>query len=129
MNMRMIVTILLTVLLLGSTCGCASAGRTLDAMEDAAENRLDVIEETAKSKIQEALDLTEPETALTRHDAQSIALKHAGLTADQVTNLRTEYDIDDGVPEYHVEFNYGGQEYEYEIHAQTGDILSLDRDN
>lgn len=66
---------------------------------------------------------------ITAEEAQSIALKHAGLTADQVTGLRAEYDMDDGVPEYEVEFRQGNWEYEYEIHAQTGEIRSYDRDD
>lgn len=61
-------------------------------------------------------------------DAKAIALKHAGLTADQVKGLRAEYDWDDGRPEYEVEFRVGNWEYDYEIHAETGKILSWDKE-
>jgi len=61
-------------------------------------------------------------------EAKSIALAHAGLTADQVKGLRAEYDRDDGRPEYDVEFRVGRTEYEYEIHAETGKILSWDKE-
>lgn len=61
-------------------------------------------------------------------DAKAIALKHAGLTADQVKGLRAEYDRDDGRPEYEVEFRVGNWEYDYEIHAETGKILSWDKE-
>lgn len=70
----------------------------------------------------------EPDAALTAADAQAIALAHAGFTADAVTRLRTEYDFDDGVPEFEVEFRVGGVEYEYEIHAETGAILSWEKE-
>ena len=60
--------------------------------------------------------------------AQEIALKHAGLKADQVTGIRVSYAVDDGVPEYEVEFRYDGWEYEYEIHAETGEVLSFEHD-
>lgn len=66
---------------------------------------------------------------ISEEKAQEIALKHAGLKADQVTGLRVSYDVDDGVPEYEVEFRYDGWEYEYEIHAETGEIRSYDRDD
>ena len=66
---------------------------------------------------------------ISEEKAQEIALKHAGLKADQVTGIRVKYDVDDGVPEYEVEFRYDGWEYEYEIHAETGDIRSYDRDD
>lgn len=65
---------------------------------------------------------------LTKAEAEAIALAHAGLTAEQVSRLRTEYDPDDNVPEYSVEFFAHGREYDYEIHAQSGKILSWDKD-
>lgn len=70
------------------------------------------------------------DAAITAVDAQDIALKHAGFTADQVTGLHAEYDPEPGgVAHYDVEFNQSLQEYDYEIHAQTGQILSWERDD
>lgn len=72
---------------------------------------------------------TQPaEETLTAEEAKSIALKHAGLTADQVKGLRAEYDVDDTVPEWEVEFYCDGVEYDYEIHVISGNILSWDKD-
>lgn len=68
-------------------------------------------------------------TLLTPEDAESIALNHAGLTNADVTKLYTEYKIDDGIPEYEIQFYQDRLEYDYTIHAETGDILSHDRDN
>ena len=65
---------------------------------------------------------------ISKEEATAIALKDAGFTADQVTRLRTEFDYDDGRPEYEVDFHQGGYEYDYEIHAETGKILSRDKD-
>ena len=71
------------------------------------------------------------DAALTAADAQALAIAHAGLTADQVTRLHSEYDVDDGIPQYEIEFYHDGWEYEYEIHAETGEILrsEMDRDD
>lgn len=66
---------------------------------------------------------------LTREQAQKIALDYVGFTADQVTRLRTEYEIDDGIPQFDVEFHQGDWEYEFEIHGETGKILSYDKDH
>lgn len=66
---------------------------------------------------------------ITAEEAQNIALEHAGFSADQVTGLRAEYDLDDGVPVYEVDFRQDRWEYEYEIHAETGEIRSYDRDD
>ncbi len=73
---------------------------------------------------------TEPAAGeITAEKAKSIALAHAGLKADQVTRLRAEKDRDDGLWVFEVEFRHGGFEYEYEIHAQTGKILSFEKDD
>ena len=55
--------------------------------------------------------------------AKNAALAHAGLTADQVTVSKVDFDVEDGRMVYEVEFKQGGQEYEYEIDAASGDIL------
>ena len=60
--------------------------------------------------------------------AVAIALKHAGLTQDQVSRLRAERDRDDGRIEYEVSFNADGYEYEYTIDAASGSILDHERD-
>ncbi len=76
---------------------------------------------------------TEPPAAeqpktLTAAEAKAIALAHAGLSADAVSRLRAEFDYDDGVPEWEVEFVSGGWEYEYDIHAESGAIRSAEKD-
>ena len=61
-------------------------------------------------------------------DAKVIALTHAGLTLGQVSRLRVEYDPEEGVPRYEVEFHQGQWEYAYEIDARTGQILSFEKE-
>ena len=58
--------------------------------------------------------------------AKAAALKHAGLRENQVTNLRTKKDYDDGHIEYDVDFIYNNTEYEYTIHGATGMVLDCD---
>ncbi len=65
---------------------------------------------------------------ITKEEAIAIALKDAGLTEDQVKMLRAEFDYDEGRPAYDVDFRQGNYEYDYEIHAETGRILSRDKD-
>lgn len=60
--------------------------------------------------------------------AVSIALKHAGIIRSDVRELEVELDYDDGKFIYEVEFYADGMEYEYEIHAVTGEILSFEKD-
>ena len=68
-------------------------------------------------------------TAVTEEQARETALSHAGLTADQVTFVRSKLDRDDGRLVYDVEFYTSDyKEYDYEIDAATGEILSYDYD-
>ena len=66
---------------------------------------------------------------ITGEQAQEIALAHAGLTASQVTFVRSRLDYERGRQCYEVEFYTAGfTEYDYEIDASTGEILSYDFD-
>lgn len=58
--------------------------------------------------------------------AAEIALADANLTDADVTRLRVSKDRDDGQNIYEIIFTNGNTEYEYEILASNGDILSAD---
>lgn len=60
--------------------------------------------------------------------ALSAALKAAGLTKDQVKNIEVKLDNDDGVMVYEVEFDRGYDEYDYDINAKTGAVVSYDNE-
>ena len=60
--------------------------------------------------------------------AKEIALDHAGVSASKATFVRAHLDYEDGRRVYDVEFYSGSKEYDYEIDAATGDILSYDFD-
>ncbi len=65
---------------------------------------------------------------ITAEQAKTIALEHAGVTAEQAKGLRVEYEIDDGIAEYEVQFRIDRREYDYTLRADNGEILSFDRD-
>ena len=53
----------------------------------------------------------------------------AGFSSGQVSNIRCYLERDDGRWEYTVEFWQGTMEYEFEIDAYSGTILSRDVDS
>ena len=55
--------------------------------------------------------------------AKEIALNHAGKTADQVQFIKIKQDWEHGRAVYEIEFIANGNEYEYEIDANTGAIV------
>ena len=60
--------------------------------------------------------------------AKEIALERAELSADEVDYVQIVLDRDDGVYVYEVDFRKGRTEYEAEIKADDGKILSWDTD-
>lgn len=76
----------------------------------------------------------EEDVALSPEDAEGIALAHAELTATDVLYLHTEPDVEKGIPVYEVKFavdlpdHFEHLEYEYTIHADTGEILEFDKE-
>ena len=60
--------------------------------------------------------------------AKEIALSHAGADASKVSWIFVKQDYDHGRVEYDVEFLIGNKEYDYEIDAYTGKVLSFDYD-
>ncbi len=68
-----------------------------------------------------------PAPAVSAEQAKAAALTHAGLAADAVSRLEVEYDSNERKPHYDVSFQNGNYEYDYEIDAQTGDVISFEK--
>lgn len=68
------------------------------------------------------------ETYKTLEEAKNIAFKHAGIDGANAVFDDQEFDIDDGVPHFELEFKLDGVEYEYSIHALTGEVLKFEQD-
>ena len=60
--------------------------------------------------------------------ANEIAISHAGLSSGSVSFVKAKIDTEDGVKVYDIEFYSGNVEYDYEINAATGAIVSFDQD-
>lgn len=134
MKIRLCAVMLLAALVMTAFAGCQSgtAGQKLDHLEDTIENGLEAVKETVENALTpsstHATTATAAAAKLTHEEAEAIALKDAGLTAEQVTGLHSNYDVEHGVGEYDVEFHHDGWEYDYEIHAETGEILFKDKE-
>ena len=97
-----------------------------------AERQIDNIEDHIENK--KGAKPSNSEVALTKQDAENIAFEHAGVALANALNIYTEFEWDDGVPTYEVNFQValadgnGYKEYEYTIHADTGSVLEYDFD-
>ncbi len=68
-------------------------------------------------------------STISKSKAKSIALKDAGLKESQIYDYEIELDRDNGVTKYEVSFEYEGRDYDYEINAKTGKIISVEKPN
>lgn len=64
-----------------------------------------------------------PDIEITREDALSLAAKDAGISENEIFNLKLKLDYDDGIAVYEIDFDAGIYEYEYKIAALDGAIL------
>ena len=135
--MKKFLVLVLILSLLNIFAGC----RSVHMAEEYIDHKLDVAEDRAEQVFRDAVSHanaptalpapaeTQPSEGITEAEAQAIALEHAGLTEDTVSRLHIRKDFDDGRQEYDVEFHVEYLEYEYEIDAVTGKILSFDKDH
>ena len=65
---------------------------------------------------------------VTRSEAESVALKHAGLKKSQVRDFECELDYERGVKVYEISFDYGRYDYEYTVEVSTGKILHWEKE-
>ncbi len=73
-------------------------------------------------------DMTGATAKITEQAAKDAALDAAGLSESEVTGLRAELETDDGKLQYEVHFTANGSEYDYEIDAESGAVLSSDKE-
>ena len=100
-----------------SLAGCTNSGVVSNSNNDSNVN----------NSVDSSVD-SRTSNKITIEQAKEIALKHAGLTKDQVSFIETENDIDNGAEKYDIEFYCNGKEYDYEISAIDGEIIQYDSD-
>lgn len=60
--------------------------------------------------------------------AKTIALQKAGVKEEDVTFERVELDIENGESVYEVDFYDASHEYDYKIHATTGEVVKEEKE-
>lgn len=100
---------------------CEAAGMRVD---------YDSASRTARITTGDRVLTTDPNAGsyITADRAKEIALNHAGVKAADAVFLLASLDREDGRVCYEVEFYSGSTEYDYDIDAVTGAILSFDHE-
>ena len=96
-----------------------------DAIEDIDE---DVNENATVTKENDSVYSVGTKKQISVDEAKQIALAHANLTQKDVTFVKTKLDNEDNRIVYKIEFVISNIEYDYEIDAVSGEIISSDSD-
>lgn len=65
---------------------------------------------------------------ITEAKAKETAFAHAGVTDSLVKGLEIEFDVEDGLMVYELEFYVGNTEYEYDINAITSEVVKFSKE-
>jgi uncharacterized membrane protein YkoI len=106
-----------------------SVGLSSSKLTDKTQPTTDVSNyQTSSSKTPLSQSVLTTPTKFTQTQAEDIALKHAGIARADVTYIRTEKDYERSYNEYDIEFRVGNYEFSYEINADTGSIISSEKE-
>lgn len=105
------------VLAAGVMTGCGGMQRNGNTSSQMTDQRAAVNETTVQN------ESTEEEQ---KKAALQTALEDAGVSEADASRIRVTRDIDDGMPVYEVQFDVDQTEYDYEILADDGRIISAD---
>ena len=85
---------------------------------------------TTEETMPQNYDKTQVDTSkfIGEEKAKELALKKAEIGADGVKFDRVELDHDDGVWQYEVDFRHDDIEYDIDINAQNGEVLSFEKE-
>ena len=96
---------------------------------DGATNTVSLVTSSSENLVTDADSFNQNGTCIGVDKAKELALIHAGLSASQVTFVESKLEYDDGRQVYDIEFYTGDyKEYDYEIDAVSGTVLSFDYD-
>ena len=140
---RMLAAGLIAVALLSTVNGCGSttgnvqdtrsiqgttgaAGGTVQGSGGTGNNDSSGTSQAGVSQHATAGSGTMANGGITEQEAKNIAAGNAGVTEEQIQYITVKQDWDDSRARYEVEFTAAGVEYDYELDASDGRILSAD---
>lgn len=113
----------------GSQAATTQNGDTADSQTDAKQNGSTTNSQTDTKQPQNNNTSGASEQQYIGTEAAKLAaLNHAGLKSNEVNFVHAHLESDDGIWQYDIEFHKDTTEYDYDIDALTGEVLSFDHD-
>lgn len=131
--MKKLIALTLTLIFALALTACGTAEKAVNSDVDnspvettATEPAIEtvIVVETQNPSQTETL----PQDVISQQEAIDIALKKAGLSENEIIGLWAELDHDDGILKYEVDFSDGKYDYDCDINAKTGKILSFEKE-
>lgn len=114
----------------GATADLSEAKTTPNPEQSASDAPQDTISNPESDTVNaQQTDSATPEQQYIGTEAAKLAaLDHAGLKSEEVNFVHAHLESDDGIWQYDIEFHKDTTEYDYDIDALTGEVLSFDQD-
>ncbi len=129
--MKKIIALTFCLIFILSLTAC---GGTMDGVKNDAESMGQSIVSGTESVVDDTTSAMKDDNkkmnlmaGITAKEATEAALKHAKLQESQVSDIDVDLDRDNGKLIYEVDFNSGNTEYDYDIDAETGAVISADK--
>ncbi len=131
---KIILVISVLVICIGIFAACTKAANSNAATNNAQQGtqaqtqaQTDAArQESTSSGTNSTISMATTQEKITVEQAKEIALKHAGATEDEIKFFKSTLEFDDGKTEYEIEFYFNNVEYNYDIDAFTGEIISYE---
>ncbi|MEG1431575.1 PepSY domain-containing protein [Eubacterium sp.] len=123
--------IMVELVIVGVLClltGCTTATKLNTQTAQNTPTTMPSVTTNDSSQIQPPVNGGNNSVTMTADQAKKIALENANVAEGSTWGLRVEQGMDAGKYVYEVDFNYNGKEYDYDIDANTGEILGMDID-
>ena len=117
--------VLITLVLALSLTACTD-NKMMDDISSGVGEAKDMVESATDKVTDGAKELV---ASITGDQAKRKAFEHAKLAEEQVEDLDVDLDRDGMTLIFEVDFKHGGVEYDYDINAITGEIISANKDS
>ena len=129
MKSKILTVALLIMTLNGSLSGCGVANNVdANAKIPVMDTNQNAVADAKVNLVDKTADQSAASAQIQPEEAKKIALKDAGLSESDVTFQTVEYEYDDGIAYYEIDFysqiNGNGDKYEYDISVTDGKIIS-----
>lgn len=133
--MKKFITLLLALSMLFAFAGCGENGGGM--VSDIGSDMQSTID-NAGSKVESGISDIESgmtdnsntnSTKITEQRAKEIAFGHAGVKEADAYDVQVKLEKDNGILNYEVDFETKTTEYDYHIHADTGEITSSSKED